>query len=75
MLQLFMDKQFLPIFSTVLAVFVILITRPSFLVRSSTNVSCPLCLNEWLVSLIALLVGAGTYLFINKEKIPQFNLS
>ena len=69
--QLFIDKQFIPVIASVLTVMVILITRPSFFVRGSTDVGCPYCLNAWLVSLATLLVGGGVYLFINKDaKLP-----
>ena len=74
MLQLFMDKQFIPVLASTLTVFLILMIRPSFLVHSSNDKNCPYCLNHWLVTLVVLLVGGITYGFINQD-IPKPRLT
>ncbi len=67
MLQLFMDKQFIPVAASVLTLFLILLTRPGFLVRSSDNKDCPYCLNSVTVSLLVLLVGGVSYVLVNQD--------
>ena len=75
MLQLFMDKQFIPVIGVVIAALVILLIRPSFLVYSSKDPSCPYCLNPWLTSLVLIVIGAFIYAFINQDGIkPSINM-
>jgi hypothetical protein len=77
MLQLFMDKQFIPVLASAITVLLILLTRPGFLVRSSDNKNCPYCLNAWLVTLVVLAVGGITYAVVNedaaKPRLPVYN--
>nr|QBK88144.1 MAG: hypothetical protein LCMAC202_05060 [Marseillevirus LCMAC202] len=75
MFQLFMDKQFIPVIAVAITIFLILIIRPSFLVKSSTNSDCPYCLNPWLVTLVVLVVGGATYAAVNQDAAkPQLNI-
>ena len=75
MLQLFMDKQFIPVLACVVTVFLILLIRPSVLVRGNTNKNCPYCLNTWLVTLVVLVVGSISYILINENAAkPQISV-
>ena len=75
MLQIFMDKQFIPVLAVVAAVLLILLTRPSFLVNHSEDKNCPYCLRPWLVTLVVLVVGGATYAVINQDvEKPQFTI-
>nr|QBK87634.1 MAG: hypothetical protein LCMAC201_05470 [Marseillevirus LCMAC201] len=75
MLQLFMDKQFIPVLAAAITIFLILIIRPAFLVKSSMNKDCPYCLNPWLVTLVVLIVGGATYAVVNQDSArPQLSI-
>lgn len=75
MLQLFMDKQFIPVVASALTVLLILVTRPSFFVNSSTDKNCPYCLKTWLIAAVVLAVGGGAYIFVNKDAVkPQLGM-
>ena len=70
-----MDKHFMPVVACVIAIFLILIFRPSFLVHSADHKECPYCLNPWLVTLTVLIVGGSVYAAINQNTItPGVNL-
>ena len=75
MLQLFMDKQFIPVVASALTVLLILLSRPSFFVRSSKDKNCPYCLRGWLIAAVVLAVGGVSYVFINKDAMkPQVGM-
>ena len=65
--RLFFNKSFLPVALSVLTIFLILILRPSFLIRHKDYTPCPYCINPWLVTLIVLIVGSLSYYMINKN--------
>ena len=61
-----MDKQFIPVAACVVAIFLLLLVRPSFLVNSSNDKECPYCLNKWLVSAVVLAIGSVAFVYVNQ---------
>ena len=64
-----MDKQFIPVAVCVATILIILYLRPAFLVSSSEDATCPLCLRPLLVSLVVLVAGGVSYAMIADDLI------
>lgn len=69
-----MDKQFLPVLLTVLAILLILLFRPSPLINDK-NSKCPYCLKPWWVAIVVLIVGSITYITVNKDNKPLLEIN
>ena len=69
-----MDKQFIPVAACVATILLILYLRPAFLVNSSNDTGCPLCLKPLLVSLAVLIVGGVAYAMINDTVAPSIGV-
>jgi hypothetical protein len=65
-LEIFYQREYLPILIAIILIFLILYIRPSILVYSKENIHCPLCINPWLTTLIVLITSSIIYYYIFK---------
>lgn len=70
MFQIFMDKQFVPVLVAAVATLLILLFRPSFLIKNSDS-DCPYCIRPYLTSLVVLASGGLAYYFMLESSMPK----